>query len=103
MAKRKLLSKEERIRIKNQRALDAEIAARRRGNRVDFTSYQAGKTKFLDKRVVIANCPQCGENGKLSDGSVWGESVVFVHRGTIKEESFKMTEFHVVNRRQLAA
>lgn len=84
---------------RRQKALQAEINARKRGVRVDFTAMKLGATTQFNK--IIAECPECKLLGQVSDAAVWGNCVLMIHRGLFKEERLKMTEFCVATRMQL--
>jgi len=96
-ADKELILHRERSKIKREK-IDAHIKTqRKRGNRIDFTAFKKGVVTFRDRK--IAKCPECKQNGELHDGQIWGNSVLFIHRGTVKSGKFKMTEQCVVNRR----
>lgn len=62
---------------------------RRRGERIDYTTYELGAGTGRGDRVVDC-CPACQKNGEKS---IWkGGEVFFIHRGMLLDGQFRMTE-----------
>lgn len=71
-----------------------EAAKVRRGVRVDFTSRKLhSRTEETGKVSKIVRCSSCGQKGSLSKALL--PSFLVIHRGTIKEDRFNLTEYCV--------
>jgi hypothetical protein len=90
-AEKEAILSRERSRIKAQKELKKQIAARKTGSRIAYDKLRIGTKTDRGRRIV--RCQKCKKNGELSNGNIWGASVLIVHRGRIKNEKFIMTEF----------